>query len=134
MSDRASSPLDRFIATKQPKQLSDGQKIAYEAAELFPANERTHWLHIRFSDGDWALYKYNNLANVLSESSEHLALVFPAIIIEILGDNLRNLFDEFQAENVKMLIPFDHAHHIEPEPDAPRIKSIELKDASQLSS
>lgn len=127
MSDNTQpSPLDRFITTKRPKQPSDTEKSEYQAAELFQHDEQAQWLRVYYSDGKWELLPYSLITNILSDSPGHLALIVPPNTIELQGENLRELFDDFQAGKIKTLTPFDADRHIQPETDTPVIATIQF--------
>jgi hypothetical protein len=137
-SDNVTDLLSRFAAPPSAEAAARltpppaPEKAEYRAAEPFLGNETARRLRVYYSNGKWELFPYGLLMNVLSDSEQFISLIFNSGVVELRGDNLRALFDGFQGESIKALLPFDAARFEEPETGAPVIDTIEFKDARSL--
>lgn len=100
------------------------EKTEYRAADPFLGNEPTRRLRVYYNTGKWEIFSYFQLSNVLSNDPYHLALIFTSGTVELLGENLRELFDGFQDEAIKTLHHFDGNRHLEPTTGVPVIDTI----------
>lgn len=135
MSDNVIGIFDRYAPKKTADTSGsppDDMREPYQAVEIEESNQRVLRLRIHFSDGGIDLKSYGQLLGVYSVAPNYLDLIFTSGTIDMEGDNLRALLDDFQEERVRTVHPFDPARHKEPTKGAPVIRSIEWKRAEQV--